>query len=333
MVTQVCNLRAVWAFESLHSWHNLYALSHKQVMEPPAVADQAVQAGRGAYGLVDALPPPLLVLLSILSLQVGAAAAKILMVSSSAASIVFLRTAFAGIVLWFMVRPQVRQYTKTQWIHASLLGVVTVAMNLSFYAAIARLPLGIVMTVAFLGPFTVSLLASRRAIEFVWPILALAGVVLLSPIGAQKSFSVPGMAFAFSVAAGWASYLILTKRTTTMFSGTTGLALATAFGALVTMPLGLASSGKALLSLSLLTKGFAVSMLSTLIPLSLEFMVLKRMSPRTFGILVSVEPAVAALIGMVMLHEYLGARAWVALVLVSVAALGVTAQREYPRTS
>jgi inner membrane transporter RhtA len=314
--------------ESLQPWHNLYPLPRKPVIEGPAVSAESVLAGRDARGIVDALPPPLLVLLSILSAQLGAASAKFLLVSSSAASIVFLRTGFAAIVLWLMVRPQVRQYTKRQWVHALLLGLVTAAMNLSFYAAIARMPLGIVMTIAFLGPFTVSLLASRRASEFVWPILAFTGVVLLAPIGAQKYLSIPGMAFAFSAAAGWAGYLVLTARTSAMFSGTTGLALAMTFGALATLPLGLAGSGKALLSLSFMAKGFAVSMLSTMIPFSLEFLVLKRMSPRTFGILVSAEPAVAALIGLVILHEHLGVREWVALVLVSVAALGVTSQRE-----
>ncbi|HEV2963226.1 MAG TPA: EamA family transporter [Candidatus Angelobacter sp.] len=302
-------------------------------MPSKQVIDAAGREGAGShtYGLVEALPPPFLLLLSILSAQLGAASAKFLLVSSSPATIVLVRTGFAAIVLWLMVRPQVRQYTKQQWIHALLLGVVTAAMNVSFYGAIARLPLGIVITVAFLGPFTVSLLASRGAREFVWPILALAGVVLLSPFGAQKQLSVTGMTYALGAAAGWASYLLLTARTSAMFSGTTGLALAMTFGALGMLPFGLASGGKALLSASFLAKGFAVSILSTLIPFSLEFLVLKRMSPRTFGILVSAEPAVAALIGMIVLHEYLGVREWMALVLVSVAALGVTYQSSGPR--
>ena len=289
-------------------------------------AGQSALAESHTHGLMDALPPPVVVLLAILSAQLGAATAKFLLVSAGPVSLVLVRTGFAAVVLWIMVRPQVRQYTKRQWIHAMLLGVVTAAMNVAFYGAIARLPLGIVITIAFLGPFTVSLFSSRGASEFVWPILALAGVVLLSPLGAQKHLSIPGLAFALGAAAGWASYLLLTARTSAMFSGTTGLALAMTFGAVAVMPFGLASGGKVLLSVSFLAKGFAVSMLSTLIPFSLEFLVLKRMSPRTFGILVSAEPAVAALIGMVVLHEYLGAREWVALVLVSVAALGVTYQ-------
>jgi inner membrane transporter RhtA len=239
---------------------------------------------------------------------------------------VLFRTGFAAIVLWLVARPQIRQYSQRQWGYAAGLGIVISALSLAFYESVSRIPLGIAMTIEFLGPLTVAIVASRKVNDLLWPILAIGGILLLTPIGDLRSLSIPGMVFAFLGAAAWAAYLVLTKRATAIFSGTAGLTLAMTFGALAILPFGLFNGGRSLLDVSLLAKGLCVSMLSTLIPLSLEFLVLKRMSPRTFGILVSADPAVAAFIGVVVLHEHLGLRGWVALALVSAAALGVMSQ-------
>jgi len=302
-------------------------------MNNSLVPQQTVLPFSRRNSVISALPPPALVLFSILSAQLGAAVAKILLATHDAFSMVLLRTGFAAIVLWLVARPKLRQYSKRQWRYAAGLGLVIAALSLAFYESVSRIPLGIAMTIEFLGPLTVAMVASRKVNDLLWPMLALGGILLLAPIGALRSLSIPGLAFAFVAAAAWAAYLVLTKRTTAIFSGTTGLALAMIFGAMSILPFGLISGGKSLLSFSLLAKGFCVSMLSTMIPLSLEFLVLKRMSPRTFGILVSADPAVAGLIGVVILHEHLGLREWVALALVSAAALGVMSQEQGSRGS
>ncbi|HLJ25998.1 MAG TPA: EamA family transporter [Candidatus Angelobacter sp.] len=304
-------------------------MSSKQVVDDYSqVARPGILPVSEPNSMVNILPPQAMVLLSILSAQLGAAIAKNLLATNSAFSIVLLRTGFAAIVLWLVARPQMRQYSQRQWLHAAALGIVIAGLSLAFYESVSRIPLGITMTIEFLGPLMVAVAGSRKAKDLIWPVLALGGILLLAPTGNLKSLSLAGMAFAFVAAAGWAAYLILAKRTTTIFSGTSGLTLAMTFGALSILPFGLLSGGRSLLDFSLLMNGFWVSMLSTMMPLSLEFFALKRMTPRTFGILVSADPSVAALIGVIVLHEHLSARAWAALVLVSIATLGVMSQSE-----
>ncbi len=270
--------------------------------------------------------PVVMVLLSILSSQLGAATAKTLLTAHSAFSIVLLRTGFAAIVLWLVARPQIRQYCARQYWHAALLGLTIAGLSLTFYESVSRIPLGITMTIEFLGPLAVAVVASRKASDLIWPVLAFSGILLLAPTGRLESLSYSGIAFAFLAAAAWAAYLILAKRTTTIFSGATGLTLPMTFAALASLPFGLHAGGKSLLDSSLLMNGFWVSLLSTIIPLSLEFLALKRMSPRTFGTLISGEPSVAAFVGVIMLHEHLALRAWAAVALVSIAAVGVMSQ-------
>src|SRR5579872_190396 len=304
-------------------------MSSKQVVDDYSqVARPGILPVSEPNSMVNILPPQAMVLLSILSAQLGAAIAKNLLATNSAFSIVLLRTGFAAIVLWLVARPQMRQYSQRQWLHAAALGIVIAGLSLAFYESVSRIPLGITMTIEFLGPLMVAVAGSRKAKDLIWPVLALGGILLLAPTGNLKSLSLAGMAFAFVAAAGWAAYLILAKRTTTIFSGTSGLTLAMTFGALSILPFGLLSGGRSLLDFSLLMNGFWVSMLSTMMPLSLEFFALKRMTPRTFGILVSADPSVAALIGVIVLHEHLSARTWAALVLVSIATLGVMSQSE-----
>ncbi len=274
------------------------------------------------------VPAPLLVLLSIVSMQLGAASAKMLLVSYPAITVLGLRSAMAAGMLWLVARPAMREYSRRQWFYALLQGVLTSGMILLFYSTIARLPLGIGMTITFLGPFAVSLLTSRTLIDIVWPVIALGGVALFAPAGGDGSLSTPGLLFGFGAAVAWGTYPLLTARTSSMFPGTTGLTLATTFGALITLPMGVAFAGHVPLSLSLLGRGFLVAILATFIPFSLEFLALKRMSPRVFGILVSGDPAVAALMGYAVLHEHLRGRDWLGLILVTLAAIGALAKRK-----
>lgn|SRR5579871_4105438 len=322
------------------SCHNAIPLAHQESepMNEPSAARQTFSSNRANRGRnpwhwassrLEVIPPPVMVLLSILALQMGSANAKTLLTQLSTPSVVLMRTGFAAIVLWIVARPQVRHYSKSQWAHAALLGVVTALMNLAFYASIARIPLGVAVTIEFLGPFAVSLAGSRKAIDFLWPILAFGGILLDTPTGALRSLSSTGIAFALAAAVGWAGYILVTARTSAMFSGTTGLGLAMSFAAMVTLPVAI-PHGAELLNFPLAARGFAVAMLSTTIPFSLEFLVLKKMSPRTFGVLLSAEPAVAALIGLVVLQERLGVREWLSLLLVSIATLGVTVAKKKP---
>ena len=277
---------------------------------------------------MNILPPSVLVLLAILSIQVGSAGAKTLFASTSFFGVLFMRLGFAAVVLWLIARPQIRMYSGRQWRSVMLLGLALAIMNMAFYASIARLPLGITVTIEFLGPLAVAVFGSRQLRDFIWPLLALVGVLLLTPAGDLASLDILGIVFAFCAAAGWAAYIILAARMGTLFSGTSGLALAMTIGALITMPAGILNSGSAFLDTSLLFKGFLIAMLSATLPFSLEYQALKRMPPRVFGVFVSIEPAVAALVGFILLDEYLGIRECTAIVLVSFATIGVTLSRK-----
>ncbi len=279
---------------------------------------------RSLSGVLQLLPPPIMVLLAMLSVQFGAATAKSLFAPLGAPGVVFVRTGFAALVLWLIARPQVRQYSRHQWSSAIILGVVIAIMNLLFYESLVRLPLGVAVTIEFLGPLAVALLGSRKLRDLVWIVLAFGGVLLLAPIGDLSGLDPLGILFACGAAIGWAAYILLTSRTSKLFTGTTGLALAMSAAALVMLPLGVISAGPALLSIPLLFKGVVVAMLSTTIPFSLEFLALKRIPPRTFGILMAAEPAIAALAGLLLLSEQPTVRALAALVLVSAATIGVT---------
>jgi inner membrane transporter RhtA len=282
------------------------------------------QSFEGLSRLLWLLPPPILVLLSIFSVQFGAATAKSLIVSLGAPGVVFLRTGSAALVLWLIARPQVRHYSGRLWQSAALLGMAMAAMNLAFYLALTRLPLGVTVTIEFFGPLAVALLGSRKLRDIVWVILAVTGLLLFAPLGSVGTLDPFGTLCALSAAVAWAAYIVLTARSAKLFTGITGLTLALTFSTIMLLPIGIASTGPAVWDVSLLLRGFVVGMLSTTIPFSLEFLALKRMPARLFGILVSAEPAVAALLGWLLLGEQLGTRELIALVCVSAATIGVT---------
>jgi inner membrane transporter RhtA len=290
----------------------------------PQIPAGPLRGLRSLSGMLQLLPPPMMVLLAMISVQFGAATAKSLFAPLGAPGVVFVRIGFAALILWLIARPQVRQYSRHQWSSAIVLGIVIAMMNLLFYESLVRLPLGVAVTIEFLGPLAVALLGSRKLRDLVWIVLAFGGVLLLAPIGDLSGLDPIGILFACGAAAGWAAYILLTSRTSKLFTGTTGLALAMSAAALVMLPLGVISAGPALLSIPLLLKGVVVAMLSTTIPFSLEFLALKRIPPRTFGILMAAEPAIAALAGLLLLSEQPPLRALVALVLVSAATIGVT---------
>jgi inner membrane transporter RhtA len=275
---------------------------------------------------LQSVPPTALVMLSIGSVQFGAAIAKNLFASLGPGGTVFLRIAFAALVLLVLVRPKLGSHDRNAYLITGLFGIALALMNLSFYQAIDRIPLGVAVTLEFVGPLGVAVAGSRRILDVAWVMLAAAGILLLAPLGAFGGMDLDPVGVAFALLAGclWASYILLSARTGSAFPGGTGLVIALCVGTVVAAPVGIAAAGSALLDPRLLLAGFGVAMLSSAIPYSLELEALRKIPARVFGVLMSLEPAMAALVGLVVLGERLEIRAVVAVVCVTVAAAGAS---------
>jgi inner membrane transporter RhtA len=272
------------------------------------------------------VPPTALVMLSIISVQLGAAIAKTLFDSLGPGGTVFVRIAFASLVLLVLVRPKLGGHERNAYFVAGLFGLALALMNFSIYLAIDRIPLGVAVTLEFVGPLGVAVAGSRRVLDVLWVVLAAAGILLLAPLGAFGGMDLDPVGVAFALLAGclWASYILLAARTGSAFPGGTGLVIALCVGTVVLAPFGIAGAGYSLLDPKLLLAGFGVAMLSSAIPFSLELEALRKIPARIFGVLMSLEPAVAALAGLVVLGERLEMRAVVAIFFVTVAAAGAS---------
>jgi inner membrane transporter RhtA len=272
------------------------------------------------------VPPTALVMLGIVSAQLGAAIAKTLFDALGPGGTVFVRIAFAALVLLVLVRPKLGGHDRSAYLVAGLFGLALALMNLSIYLAIDRIPLGVAVTLEFVGPLGVAVAGSRRILDVLWVVLAAAGILLLAPLGAFGGMDLDPVGVAFALLAGcfWASYILLSARTGSAFPGGTGLVIALCVGTVVLAPVGIAGAGSALLDPKLLLAGFGVAMLSSAIPFYLDLEALRKIPARIFGVLMSLEPAVAALAGLVVLGERLGIRAVVAIALVTVAAAGAS---------
>ncbi len=270
---------------------------------------------------LGAVPPPAQVLAGILSVQVGAALAKQLFGVVGSAGTVALRLFFAALVLLVVWRPTMR-IGRPAWTVVAGYGLVLGAMNLCFYLALAKIPLGIAVTIEFLGPLAVAIGGSRRWLDGLWALFAAGGVVLLTE--GRGDLHIAGILFALGAAVCWASYILLSAALGRHSSDGGGLALGMALAALVVAPVGIVDSGTALLEPWVLAVGFGVALLSSVIPYSLELEALRKIPPRVFGVLMSLEPAVAALVGLVVLREVLTPLQWVAVLLVVAASVGAT---------
>lgn len=269
------------------------------------------------------LSPTLLVFLSIVSAQLGSAIAKSLFESLSPAAIVLLRVGFAAIVLMLLWRPSLTAITRNNFLALALFGLSLALMNLTFYLAIERIPIGIAVTLEFIGPLGIAIVNSRRWLDALWVFLAAIGIVLLAPIGGLAIDPV-GIGLALTAGALWATYIVLSAKVGHAFPGGTGLALAMTLGAIVLLPIGIAAGGWALLNPYFLLLGFGVALLSSALPYSLELEALRWMPMRVFGVLLSLEPVAAALMGFLILGETLELRAMVAIGLVTIAAAGAS---------
>jgi inner membrane transporter RhtA len=271
--------------------------------------------------LIGGIPPTALVLLGIVSVQVGAAIAKQLFAVAGSAGTVTLRLVVAALVLVLIWRPSLRMDRRTLAVVVSY-GVVLAAMNLCFYAALDRIPLGAAVTIEFLGPLAVAVAGSRRWLDGVWVLLAGAGVVLLTRVEGGLVWT--GVVFALAAGACWAAYILVTAKLGSQTTDGKGLALAMVVGSVIALPFGISSAGTAILDPVVLAAGLAVALMSSVIPYSLELEALRRMPPRVFGILMSLEPAVAAVAGLVLLGEHLRPAQWVAVCCVVIASVGAT---------
>jgi inner membrane transporter RhtA len=267
------------------------------------------------------LAAPLMVLAAVVSVQLGSAAATTLFDRVGPAGAVLYRLLFAAVLLLALWRPRPLEADRSGLGLAAAFGVTLAAMNFSFYEALDRIPLGIAVTLEFVGPLTVALIGSRRALDLVWVAAAAAGVVLLA--GPSGSAEAAGVGFALLAGAFWAAYIVLSARIGRVFPGGRGLALAMGIAAaLMVLPGSLAAGGD-LIDPGAAAVGAAAGVLSSVIPYSLELEALRRLAVGTFGVLMSLEPAVAALIGLIALDQGLAAIEVAGIGLVVVASAGV----------
>ncbi|MGW2447667.1 EamA family transporter [Streptomyces sp. NPDC001675] len=277
--------------------------------------------GPRRFGSFGSLGPVGLVLAGGISVQFGAAVAVTLMPRAGALGVVTLRLFAAAVVLLVVCRPRLRGHSRTDWGTVIAFGIAMGGMNGLFYEAVARIPLGPAVTLEVLGPLTLSVLASRRAINALWAALALAGVFLLGG-GGFSDLDPVGVAFALGAGAMWATYIIFSARTGRRFPQADGLALAMAVAALLFLPLGIAEAGSRLLNPTTLALGSAVALLSSVLPYTLELLALRRLPAHTFAILMSLEPAIAATAGFLILGQALSATEAAAIALVIAATIG-----------
>ena len=272
--------------------------------------------------VTNRIPAAWLVVTGIVSVQLGAAIAKDLFTLVPPTAMVWLRLITSGIVLMIMAHPRWTGHSRRDWLIVLGFGVNLMIMNWSFYQAIARIPLGIAVTIEFLGPLTVAVIGSRRLVDLIWVVLAGAGVALLGL--SRASLTLAGVGIALLAGLAWACYILLSAQTGRRWPGLTGLAIASMLGAIVLAPPAILEAGSRMLNPTVLTLGVGVGLLSSVIPYSFELMALRRIPPRVFSILMSLEPAAAAVAAMLVLGEFLTLVQWLAMACVVIASIGAT---------
>lgn len=262
-----------------------------------------------------------MVVLGSIAVEVGAALAISIFPRTGPVGIVTLRLVFAALVLLIAFRPKLRGRTRSDWLTVAGFGIVLGTMNVVFYLALERLPLGATVTIEYLGPLILSVVTARRALAWIWAVMAFGGVILLSR-GGFGHLDTIGVLFALAAGACWVGYILLAARTGTRFGRLDGLAIAMAVGAIGVLPLGIVTAGPVLIQPEILLIGLGVALLSSAIPYGLEMLALRRLHAATFSILLSLAPALAALAGLVILQQQLTILDVVAILLVVLASMG-----------
>lgn len=278
---------------------------------------------------VDRVPAPALVLAAIVSVQFGSAVAKGLFDELGATGVVLLRVGLSAAVLLAVLRPRFWQWSRQALGAAALLGLTLGAMNTVFYLSIRTVPLGIAVTVEFVGPLLLALAQTRRWRDVVWVALAGAGVALLGLDGGSAPLG--GLALAFLAGLFWAGYILASARVGALLPGTSGLAVALLVATLVVLPFGAGGATGLVDEPALLVGALAVALLSSVVPYGAELAALRRIPTRVFGVLMSLEPAAAAVAGLLVLSQALAAREVVALLLVMAASAGVALTARQPK--
>lgn len=280
------------------------------------------------------LPPQVLLIGSIASVQFGAGIAVHLFDRVGPGGAVLLRLVLSALVLLALARPSFRGKSRRAWASVLVFGLILGCMNWSFYEALHRIPLGIAVTIEFLGPLGVALLGSRRPVDLLWCVLAAAGVAVIALPGSTGQVRWSGILLAALAGVLWGGYIVASQRVGTHFPAVDGLAFSLCIAGLVVVPIGIHDAGTRLFQPSILLAGFGIAMLSSLIPYSLELVALRRLATSTFGLLMSLEPAMGALAGALVLRQHLGAATLVAIGMVIVASVGTTvfAKRPPPAT-
>lgn len=284
---------------------------------------------RRAEGIGRMVPPTWLVMIAVWSTQLGSSFAKHLFQELAPGGTALIRVGVAAVILLVVWRPRLGRHSSAEYAVAALFGLALAGMNVSFYSALDRVPLGIAVTLEFIGPLTVAVVGSRRTIDFLWVVLAATGIALLTPWGGLR-LDPAGVGLALLAGSLWAAYIVLSARVGKIFPGGQGLAIAMAVATCALAPIGVAAAGSALLRPDLILAGSAVALLSSVIPYSLELEALRSLPTRVFGVLMSIEPASAAVFGFLVLGEVLQPRALVAIVLVSAATFGAARSAQTP---
>jgi inner membrane transporter RhtA len=268
------------------------------------------------------LSPVWLVLVGILSVQFGAGIAKSLFDEVDPTTIVWLRLAASALIMLMIARPMLRGKTREDWLVVLAYGASLGLMNWAIYQSFQRIPLGLAVTIEFAGPLTLAVLGSRRARDLLWVGLAALGVLLL---GFERSDLDPvGVLYALLAGAMWATYILMSAQTGRRWPGFDGLVVASVVAMLLLTPLALGAHGEELGDMRIVLLGVLVGLLSSVIPYTCELVALRSIRPAVFSILMSLEPAAAALAGIVVLAEYLSPVQWAAMACVVVASVGAT---------
>jgi inner membrane transporter RhtA len=287
------------------------------------VASASATTAASRQHLLARTPSPALVLGAIASVQFGSALSTKLFASIGPAGAVLLRLVSASIVLMLIWRPRARARTRQELLLACVFGGVLAGMNIAFYESIQRIPLGIAVTIEFVGPLAVALAGSRRRLDFVWVGLAALGILALMR-GETHGLNTLGVLLALTAGCLWGAYIVVNARVGRAFEDGSGLALAMCVASVLTLPVGIAEGGASLVHPHSLLLGAAVGMLSSAIPYTLELEALRRIAKAVFGVLMSLEPAMAALAGFVVIGQSLTGRELGGIALVIVASLGAS---------
>lgn len=269
------------------------------------------------------IPPLPAVLLAIISVQGGAAIAKGLFPAIGPTATASLRIGLSAVILLIAYRPNLSKLTAVQWKAVIPYGLVLGAMNVIFYMAIKRIPLGLGVTLEFIGPLLLAVLNSKKVLDYLWILLAAIGIALIAP-WSDQGIDLIGVLLALLAGGFWAGYILLGGRISKLMNGGEAVAVGMIFATLLVLPFGIAGGGFGNLTPGLLLSGAALALLSSAIPFTLEMSALRQIPARTFSILMSLEPAVAAICGLVFLREHLSFFEYTAVALVVIASTGAT---------